>query len=111
NAPADRILTIRTAGRHEGTLAVSVIDRGAGLGADAEERLFEPFFTTKENGLGLGLAICRSIVSAHGGQLSARNNAGGGATVEFTLPGRLTAAELTQTRSLARIATLPHDAA
>jgi signal transduction histidine kinase len=49
-------------------------------------RIFEPFFTTKTQGLGLGLAVCRTIISAHGGKLWATNNAERGATFQFTLP-------------------------
>jgi two-component system sensor histidine kinase TtrS len=53
---------------------------------DAEARVFEPFFTTKAQGLGLGLSVCRTIITAHGGSLSAVNNPDAGATFGFTLP-------------------------
>jgi C4-dicarboxylate-specific signal transduction histidine kinase len=65
---------------------VSVTDRGIGIPADGAERMFEPFFTTKEQGLGLGLVICRSIAAAHGGRLWAAGNAEGGATFSLVLP-------------------------
>ena len=65
---------------------VSVRDHGRGIPTDALERIFEPFFTTKPHGLGLGLAVCRSILLAHGGELSAENHPGGGAVFQFTLP-------------------------
>jgi signal transduction histidine kinase len=50
--------------------------------------VFEPFFTTKSHGLGLGLSVCRSIITAHGGRLWATSELGQGATFHFTLPVR-----------------------
>lgn len=70
----------------DGSIEVSVMDRGSGVPDDLMGRLFEPFFTTKAEGMGMGLAISRSIVHAHGGALAVRNNAEGGATFAFTLP-------------------------
>jgi PAS domain S-box-containing protein len=85
NDPGDRTLVAR-ASHDDGFVTVSVSDRGPGLAPQVAERLFEPFFTTKAEGLGLGLSICRSIVSLHGGTISARNNPDRGATVAFTIP-------------------------
>jgi hypothetical protein len=66
--------------------AVSVVVRDTGTGFKNAERVFEAFFTTKPNGMGMGLAICRSIIESHGGRLWAANNETRGATVAFTLP-------------------------
>jgi signal transduction histidine kinase len=63
---------------------IAVTDRGPGVAFP--DRIFEPFFTTKEQGMGMGLAICRSIVEAHGGRLRAEKNEPQGATFTFTLP-------------------------
>lgn len=81
-----RQLLIRTDSPGGGEVRVRVSDRGCGIPADDLERIFEPFVTTKAAGLGLGLAVCRTIVSAHRGRLSAVNNADGGATFSLTLP-------------------------
>jgi PAS domain S-box-containing protein len=83
--PAERLMTITTADDAD-TVRLTVADQGPGLPPNAVEVVFEPFVTTKEHGLGLGLAICRSIVSAHGGRMWATNNAGRGATFHVLLP-------------------------
>ena len=72
--------------RTEQGLRVSVADRGPGIPPERLEQVFAPFFTTKPDGLGLGLSICRTIVEAHGGCITAENRAGGGAILAFTLP-------------------------
>ena len=65
---------------------VSVRDSGPGLDPQTVDRIFQSFFTTKPSGMGMGLSICRSIVEAHGGQLSARANEPRGALFEVALP-------------------------
>ena len=69
---------------------VSVADTGEGLSPDVIEQLFESFYTTRSEGLGLGLAICRSIIEQHGGHIRAENSPRGGATFTFTLPANCT---------------------
>jgi|SRR5579859_1947792 len=65
---------------------VEVRDCGTGFPDGGAMRIFEPFFTTKQEGMGMGLSICRSIIEAQGGRIEASNNVGAGATVAFTLP-------------------------
>ena len=65
---------------------IAVSDNGPGIAPDRLQRIFEPFFSSKTNGLGMGLAISRSIVEAHGGLLWAENNETGGATFVMSLP-------------------------
>ena len=68
------------------TVRTSVLDCGGGIDAEQLERVFDPFFTTKKRGLGLGLAVCQSIIAAHKGRLWATNNSDRGAAFHFTLP-------------------------
>jgi PAS domain S-box-containing protein len=86
NTPERRLL-IRT-GIENGNSAVivSVIDRGGSIPEEKMEQIFESFFTTKEEGMGLGLSVCRTIIAAHRGKLWATNNADRGATFHFSLP-------------------------
>jgi signal transduction histidine kinase len=82
-----RLLLIRSERRETGeTVAIVIRDSGVGLDPQKAERLFDAFFTTKPQGMGMGLSICRTIISAHGGHLSSGNNQDQGATFEFTLP-------------------------
>ncbi len=81
----ERRLRIEVTRRTE-TIAISVCDNGPGIPTELGERIFEPFVTSRREGLGMGLAICRSIVEAHGGALTVTSTAGEGATFTFTLP-------------------------
>ncbi|TDG06587.1 GAF domain-containing protein [Paraburkholderia guartelaensis] len=81
-----RELTISTATNEPDAVLVAVRDCGPGIAAQNTERLFEPFYTTKASGMGMGLSICHSIVSAHGGRLWASANVPRGALFQFTLP-------------------------
>jgi C4-dicarboxylate-specific signal transduction histidine kinase len=84
---ARRRLVIRTVRAEDGTLVAEIEDSGGGIPADHFDRLFGSFFTTKPGGMGIGLAICRSIVEAHGGRIEAANLADGrGAVFRITLP-------------------------
>jgi PAS domain S-box-containing protein len=84
-SPSERQLTISTCPIEDGrAIECSVADRGCGIRPGDTERIFQPFVTTKRQGLGLGLAICRSIVEAHGGRLWAQNAADRGAVFRFT---------------------------
>jgi PAS domain S-box-containing protein len=87
-AVTDRPRELLIASRPEasGTVLVAVKDAGTGLDPHGGEQLFEPFYTTKAEGLGMGLAICRLIIEAHGGRLWASANEPYGAVFQFTLP-------------------------
>ena len=83
-AEGDRRVTLQT-GKTEDGVKVSVVDRGRGIPAEDLERIFQPFVSTKTEGMGLGLAVCRTIIGSHQGELWATNNPDGGASLHFTL--------------------------
>jgi len=82
----ERELVIRSGQDETHRVLLSVTDCGVGISAENANRLFSAFFTTKSSGMGMGLSICRSIIEAHGGRLSASGNEGPGATFQFVLP-------------------------
>jgi len=85
-APNVRHIVIRAALHGAASIELSVADSGSGIPEERLPHVFDHFFTTKSTGMGMGLAICRTIVRAHGGDIRAENNPDGGATVRFTLP-------------------------
>jgi signal transduction histidine kinase len=91
-----RRIDIGTSIDEEGSVVFSVRDNGPGIAAANLEHIFDRFFSTKDAGIGIGLAICRSIIDAHGGRISGLNRSNGGAHFRFTLPVP-TAAELDST--------------
>jgi C4-dicarboxylate-specific signal transduction histidine kinase len=86
-SPPDRRVEIVAAlDPDQGVVRISVLDWGRGIAGDQLDRVFDAFYTTKESGLGLGLAVCHSIIAAHKGRLWATNRAERGAAFHFTLP-------------------------
>ena len=85
-AAGERILWLKSAVTDAGECIVAIEDSGPGIDPEALERIFDPFFTTKGAGMGMGLSICRSIVTAHGGRLNARRVRGRGMAFEIVLP-------------------------
>ena len=82
----NRRIKVRTILLDNCTVELSVTDNGAGIQPDVLKQIFEPFFTTKQSGMGMGLAIARTIIEVHGGQLSAENRTRGGAVFRLRLP-------------------------
>ena len=85
-APESRKLSVTVSSNESGEILFSVADRGPGLGDTSVEEILSPFFTTKTDGLGLGLAICRTVAEAHGGRLWAASNPGGGTIFCLSIP-------------------------
>ena len=81
-----RELSISTKQDQTGEMLVAVQDSGPGIDPERLDQVFAPFYTTKNAGIGMGLSICRSIITAHGGRLWAEANRPGGAIFQFTLP-------------------------
>ena len=82
----ERRIRVVATGAENGWVRVSVVDSGPGISPVIMDRLFEPFATTKPTGIGLGLAMSRSMVEAHGGRLAAEPGAHGGTAFLFSLP-------------------------
>lgn len=87
-SPSRCQLVVKSSLTAAGWVSIAVRDTGQAVAPELAGRIFESFFTTKPNGMGLGLAICRSLVESHGGQISAVSNADCGMTFEFVLPPR-----------------------
>jgi signal transduction histidine kinase len=83
--PHRRVVSIATAANN-GAVETSVRDHGCGIAPETLPHIFDAFVTTHSAGLGMGLAICRRLIEAHGGRIEARNNLDGGATFLFSLP-------------------------
>ena len=85
----ERVLLLRVTQTHERWVRFAVIDRGPGIAPEVAAKLFTPFFTTREEGMGLGLSLCRTVIEQHGGALDFDTAAaadGGGCEFRFTLP-------------------------
>ena len=81
-----RFIEIRTGLDENGQVRVAISDNGIGFDSGGESRIFEAFYTTKNDGMGIGLSVCRSIIESHGGRLWAQPNEGPGVTMYFSVP-------------------------
>jgi signal transduction histidine kinase len=85
-ASGPRILRLSTRVESSDMILVSIEDSGTGFEAGLSDRIFDPLFTTKPNGMGMGLAICKSIVEGHGGRIWALPRSPNGTIFQFTVP-------------------------
>lgn len=83
--PGPREVSLRSDVRGIDEILISVEDQGTGIPKEVQSKMFEPFFSTKSQGIGMGLAICRSVIEAHDGRIWAENRPEGGAAIRFTL--------------------------
>jgi two-component system sensor kinase FixL len=81
-----RCLALRTAPDGKGLIEVTIEDTGSGISDAIAGQLFQPFVTSKQNGMGIGLSICRTIIEAHGGRIWFESRANGGTAFHFTVP-------------------------
>ncbi len=95
---AERQLQLKVYMETPEMMRFDISDQGHGVSEDVRKKLFSPFFTTKELGMGMGLAICRSIITAHGGKLEYLNNPTIGATFFFTLPTNIVSGDGLETK-------------
>lgn len=86
DGPREPRLAVSTRASRDGRVDLVVSDVGTGIAPDLLERIFDPFVTTKRDGLGLGLAVTRTIVMLHAGDVAASNNPDGGASFRVSLP-------------------------
>ena len=86
--PTRRDLVISSRRNDTGEVQIQVRDSGAGISPEIAQKIFDPFFTTKQQGIGMGLAISRTIIEAHDGKLWAAPNPAGGSSFQFTIPVR-----------------------
>lgn len=84
--PSRRLITVSARMDYDDMVELRVADQGCGIDEDGMRKLFTPMFTTKPDGLGIGLAICRSIIEYHEGRLFAEPNPDGGCALVFTVP-------------------------
>lgn len=100
--PATRQIDVQTSIEKDGSAVFSVFDNGPGIAQPDLDRIFDSFFSTKDAGIGIGLAICQSIIAAHGGSITGSNRPNGGAHFRFTLPAPLNSERQTEVTNVNR---------